>query len=117
MHAQVKQIVETLRCCSHQAFPVTPDVRKAYDSAEPFELHGCILRANVLRLLQHRIGFCDPAAGELPALRSHIPSTQAVRTPCAATFSPCLAPTPLQHPACPSLEFIQGGFCMLQSSH
>lgn len=79
---QVKQVVETLRCCSHQAFPVTPDVRKAYDSAEPFELHGCILRATVLRLLQHRVGFCDPAAPELPGLRSHIPTTQAVRRAC-----------------------------------
>ena len=26
---QVRQVVETLRCCSHQAFLVTPDVMKA----------------------------------------------------------------------------------------
>ncbi len=74
----MRQVVETLRCCSHQAFPVTPDVRKAYDSAEPFELHGCILRATVLHLLEHRKGFFDPAHAELPPARSHIPSTQAV---------------------------------------
>ena len=74
-------MVETLRCCSHQAFPVTPDVRKAYDSAEPFELHGCILRATVLHLLEHRKGFFDPAHAELPPARSHIPSTQAVGLP------------------------------------
>lgn len=45
---QVGQVVETLRACTHQAFPVTPDVVKAYESAEPFDLHGesplCILR-------------------------------------------------------------------------
>ena len=37
---QVGQVVETLRGCSHQAFPVTPDVDKAFESAEPFDLHG-----------------------------------------------------------------------------
>ena len=37
---QVGQVVETLRACTHQAFPVTPDVVKAYESAEPFDLHG-----------------------------------------------------------------------------
>jgi chloride channel 7 len=76
--AQVRQVVETLRCCSHQAFPVTPDVKKAFDSAEPFELHGTILRHTVLHLLRHRIGFFDPAHAEIPPSRSHIPSTQAV---------------------------------------
>ena len=77
----MRQVVETLRCCSHQAFPVTPDVRKAYDSAEPFELHGCILRATVLHLLEHRRGFFDPAHADLPPARSHIPGTQAVGLP------------------------------------
>ncbi len=77
---QVRQVVETLRCCAHQAFPVTPEVRRAYDSAEPFELHGVILRATVLRLLQHRVGFfaLEPG-GEVPPARSHIPSTQRAR--------------------------------------
>lgn len=79
MCAQVRQVVETLRCCSHQAFPVTPDVKKAFDSAEPFELHGLILRHTVLHLLQHRIGFFDPASADIPPPRSHIPTTQAVR--------------------------------------
>ena len=77
---QVRQVVETLRCCSHQAFPVTPDVKKAFDSAEPFELHGTILRHTVLHLLQHRIGFFDPLQADIPPSRSHIPSTQMVRT-------------------------------------
>ncbi|KAK9901698.1 hypothetical protein WJX75_008976 [Coccomyxa subellipsoidea] len=76
---KVRQVVETLRCCSHQAFPVTPDVKKAFDSAEPFELHGLILRHTVLHLLQHRIGFVDTAQADIPPSRSHIPSTQAAR--------------------------------------
>ncbi len=78
-------MVETLRCCAHQAFPVTPEVRRAYDSAEPFELHGVILRATVLRLLQHRVGFfaLEPG-GEVPPARSHIPSTQRARARPAA---------------------------------
>lgn len=33
-------VVETLRCCSHQASPVTQDVKKAFDSAELLELQG-----------------------------------------------------------------------------
>lgn len=78
---QVRQVVETLRCCSHQAFPVTPDVKKAFDSAEPFELHGTILRHTVLHLLLHRIGFFDPVQADIPPSRSHIPTTQMVRAP------------------------------------
>ena len=77
---QVRQLVETLRCCGHQAFPITPDVRKAYDSAEPFDLHGIMLRSTLLRLIQHRIGFFSPeASGEIPSARAQIPTTQAVR--------------------------------------
>ncbi|CAK0770655.1 hypothetical protein CVIRNUC_003789 [Coccomyxa viridis] len=76
---KVRQVVETLRCCSHQAFPVTPDVKKAFDSAEPFELHGTILRHTVLHLLRHRIGFFDPLQADIPPSRSHIPSTQMAR--------------------------------------
>ena len=84
---QVRQVVETLRCCSHQAFPVTPDVKKAFDSAEPFELHGTILRHTVLHLLQHRIGFFDPLQADIPPSRSHIPTTQMVNT--SSLTSPC----------------------------
>ena len=40
MLMQVGQVVETLRGCTHQAFPVTPDTDKAFESAEPFDLHG-----------------------------------------------------------------------------
>lgn len=36
----MKQLVETLRCCSHQAFAVTPDVKRAFETVEPFDLHG-----------------------------------------------------------------------------
>ena len=39
---QVGQVVEVLRGCTHQAFPVTPDVDKAFESAEPFDLHGMV---------------------------------------------------------------------------
>ena len=79
---QVRQLVETLRCCAHQAFPITPDVRRAYDSAEPFDLHGIVLRGTLLRLIQHRVGFFSPeVSGEIPSVRAHIPSTQAVRGP------------------------------------
>ena len=76
----MRQLVETLRCCGHQAFPITPDVRKAYDSAEPFDLHGIMLRSTLLRLIQHRIGFFSPeASGEIPSARAQVPTTQAVR--------------------------------------
>ncbi len=71
--------METLRCNNHQAFPITPDVRRAYDSAEPFDLHGVILRVDLLKLVMHRIGFFElDASGEVPPSRSHIPTTQAV---------------------------------------
>lgn len=39
---QVGHVVEVLRSCNHQAFPVTPDVDKAFESAEPFDLHGML---------------------------------------------------------------------------
>ena len=79
---QVRQIVETLRCNNHQAFPITPDVRRAYDSAEPFDLHGVILRVELLKLVLHRIGFFElDASGEIPSSRSHIPTTQTVHPP------------------------------------
>ena len=82
--------METLRCCAHQAFPITPDVRRAYDSAEPFDLHGIVLRSTLLRLIQHRVGFFSPdASGEIPSVRAHIPSTQAVRHPCTALLGLC----------------------------
>lgn len=76
---QVRQLVETLRCCNHGAFPVTPDVKKAFDSAEPFASHGIISRETILHLIQHRLGFFEPdEAGGIPPPRSHIPVTQKV---------------------------------------
>ncbi len=44
-----------------QAFPVTPEVNKAAAAAEPWELHGCILRTTLLRLLAHRLGLTPGA--------------------------------------------------------
>ena len=80
---QVRQLVETLRCCGHQAFPVTPDVRKAFDNAEPFDLHGIVLRETLLNLVQYRIGFFQPEpSGEIPTSRSHVPATQRVSHRC-----------------------------------
>ncbi|KAK9816592.1 hypothetical protein WJX72_002361 [[Myrmecia] bisecta] len=77
---KVRQLVETLRCCSHQSFPVTPDVKRAFDSAEPFDLHGVIRRNTLLRLIQHRVGFFQPQPnGEIPPSRGHIPTTQKER--------------------------------------
>ena len=79
---QVRQVVDTLRSCAHQAFPITPDVRKALDSAEPFDLHGVVPRDTLLLLLLHRIGMFQPdASGDIPPAQSHIPSTQAVGWP------------------------------------
>ena len=77
---QVRQLVETLRCCAHEAFPVTPDVKRAFETAEAFDLQGIILRDAVLKLLQHRFGFLHAdLSGELPSAKSHIPTTQKVR--------------------------------------
>jgi hypothetical protein len=79
---QVRQLTETLRCCNHGAFPVTPDVKKAFDSAEPFAAHGIILRETVLHLIQHRLGFFEvDSSGGIPPPRSHIPVTQRVCGP------------------------------------
>ena len=76
---QVRQLIETLRCNNHQAFPVTPDVRRAFDDAEPFDLHGVVLRADILKLIMHGLGFFElDASGEIPSSRSHIPPTQKV---------------------------------------
>eukprot|EP00891_Asterochloris_glomerata_P005649 jgi/Astpho2/5649/gw1.00079.232.1_t len=77
---KMKQLVETLRCCSHQAFAVTPDVKRAFETVEPFDLHGVVLRSTLLKLIQHRIGvFVSDASGEVPPANSHIPSTQRER--------------------------------------
>ncbi|KAI7845409.1 hypothetical protein COHA_001114 [Chlorella ohadii] len=57
----VRRLVDTLRMCNHQAFPVTPEVEKALGvTGEPFELHGLILRSTLLQLLRSRRGFVDP---------------------------------------------------------
>ncbi|DBB10920.1 TPA: hypothetical protein ACH3X3_007381 [Trebouxia sp. C0006] len=77
---KVAQVVDTLRGCTHQAFPVTPDTDKAFESAEPFDLHGMILRSTIVKLLQHRIGLFTPDAnGDIPPAKSHIPTTQQER--------------------------------------
>ncbi|KAL4855536.1 Chloride channel protein A [Chlorella vulgaris] len=57
----VRRLIDTLRMCNHQAFPVTPEVEKALDASnEPFALHGVILRSTLLYLLRSRRGFTDP---------------------------------------------------------
>lgn len=67
----MKQLVETLRCCSHQAFAVTPDVKRAFETVEPFDLHGelhiyglsCSCRSVFLQeVVQHRLltSLCFP---------------------------------------------------------
>ena len=38
-----------------QAFAVTPDVRTAVETAEPFALHGVTTRLLLLALLKHRV--------------------------------------------------------------
>ena len=44
-------------------------------------LAGLILRSTIVKLLQHRIGmFTVDANGEIPPSKSHIPTTQQVRT-------------------------------------
>lgn len=50
------------------------------DSAKPFDLHGGILRVDLLKLVMHRIGFFElDASRQIPPSRSHIPTTQMVR--------------------------------------
>lgn len=59
---------------------MTPDVRWAFDSAEPFDLHGVVLRVDLLKLVMHGIGFFEvDSNGDIPPSRSHIPPTQRVR--------------------------------------
>lgn len=44
---------------------------------EPFELHGVVMRAQLLRMLKHRIGFCKPCLdASLPAASALVPATQ-----------------------------------------
>lgn len=57
---QVGQVVETLRACAHQAFPVTPDVVKAYESAEPFDLHGGFLHLISASFAVLLLSYCLP---------------------------------------------------------
>ena len=58
---------------------MTPDVKRAFETAEAFDLQGIILRDAVLKLLQHHFGFLhSDLAGELPSAKSHIPTTQKV---------------------------------------
>ena len=83
---------------------MTPDVRKAFDSAEPFDLHGVVLRVDVLKLIMHRIGFFElDASGEIPSSRSHIPPTQRVGTPHRSVSN-----TGTPQGSCCSVEYKQG---------
>ena len=60
---------------------------------EPFELHGVVMRAQLLRMLKHRIGFCKPSldAASLSAASALVPATQVTST------SFWTAPMPVVH--------------------
>ena len=45
--------------CIMQAFAVTPDVRTAMETAQPFALHGAVTRLQILALLKHRVRRCN----------------------------------------------------------
>ena len=64
-----------------QAFAVTPDVRTAVETAEPFALHGVTTRLLLLALLKHRVGLCrtPPPGAEPPPARAQLPTSQAER--------------------------------------
>ena len=45
----------------------------------PFDLHGVVLRSQLLRMLKHRIGFCQLSTHVPPPSSSNlIPSTQVI---------------------------------------
>ncbi|KAK9808763.1 hypothetical protein WJX72_003174 [[Myrmecia] bisecta] len=76
----VRELVETLQRCGHQAFPVTPDVAKAYTSDETFPLHGVIKRITLLHLLKHKLGFFShPPGTPFPSSKTHVPKDQKAR--------------------------------------
>ena len=60
---------------------------------EPFELHGVVMRAQLLRMLKHRIGLCKPSldAASLSAAGALVPATQvtsaSLYTPMSSLFS------------------------------
>ena len=60
MCPQMKQLVETLRCCSHQAFAVTPDVKRAFETVEPFDLHGELRSWGCLQMQEWRLSGRGP---------------------------------------------------------
>ncbi|CAL5218914.1 g660 [Coccomyxa viridis] len=74
------ELAETLRACRFQTFPISPDVNAALCSDVPFDLHGVVMRSQLLRMLKHRIGFCQLSANApVPSSSSLIPTTQAER--------------------------------------
>jgi hypothetical protein len=45
-------------CTFLQAFPVTEEVEQASQAGQEFHVLGVIERKAILKMLQHRIGFC-----------------------------------------------------------
>ncbi|KAK9915224.1 hypothetical protein WJX75_006445 [Coccomyxa subellipsoidea] len=63
----IPDLLHVLKSTSFQAFPVTEEVEQAAQPGAEFHVLGVIERKAVLKMLQHRIGFCDSAATcELP---------------------------------------------------
>ena len=63
---------------------------------EPFELHGVVMRVQLLRMLKHRIGFCKPSldAASLSAASALVPATQVA----SAFFGTASMPDVLSQP-------------------
>ncbi|KAK9864292.1 hypothetical protein WJX84_001598 [Apatococcus fuscideae] len=77
---KVKDVVNVLQQCQHQAFPVTPDVKGAWQAGEAFPLHGMLRRTLLLRLLKHRVGmFHWDGRGPIPLSSSQVAHDQQAR--------------------------------------
>ena len=61
---------------------------------EPFELHGVVMRAQLLRMLKHRIGFCKPCLdASLPAASALVPATQVSSAAWEDSIDACCSPS------------------------
>eukprot|EP01025_Chloroclados_australasicus_P012437 TRINITY_DN1572_c0_g1_i2.p1 TRINITY_DN1572_c0_g1~~TRINITY_DN1572_c0_g1_i2.p1 ORF type:complete len:958 (-),score=133.08 TRINITY_DN1572_c0_g1_i2:534-3407(-) len=77
---KVSMLVDTLMKSSHGAFAVTPNIQYQPGEvpvAHDFELHGVIPRTQLLKMIQHRIGFFNGKdLGEYPNPKFFIPDNQ-----------------------------------------
>lgn len=67
---RLRDLIDTLRSCSHQAFPVTPEVEAAKEPGGSFELHGLILRSTLLCMLKLRLGGWEGSEYNAPTSQS-----------------------------------------------